>query len=86
MKRARHGSLWLSLTPEGLLARLATLVPPPRVHGVRYHGVFAPHAGLRTRELVEAKRRGLSTFSTRRSRGRASPRSRRALRKPTHGS
>jgi len=39
MKRPRHGSLWLSLTPEGLLAKLATLIPPPRVHGVRYHGL-----------------------------------------------
>src|SRR6266568_4829780 len=53
MKRSRHGSLWLSLTPEGLLARLATLVPPPRVHAVRYHGVFAPHAGLRSRVVPD---------------------------------
>ena len=42
MKRPRHGSLWLSLTPEELLAKLATLVPPPRVQGLRYHGAFAP--------------------------------------------
>jgi len=54
MKRPRHGSLWLSLTPEGLLARLATLVPPPRVHGLRYHGVFAPHARLRRRVVPQA--------------------------------
>jgi hypothetical protein len=27
MKRPRHGSLWLSLTPEGLLTKLATLIP-----------------------------------------------------------
>jgi len=53
MKRSRHGSLWLSLTPEGLLARLATLVPLPRVHAVRYHGVFAPHAGLRSRVVPD---------------------------------
>ncbi len=45
MKRPRGGSLFLVLTPEELLARLATLVPPPRVHGLRYHGVFAPHSG-----------------------------------------
>jgi hypothetical protein len=48
MKRARHGSLWLSLTPEELLAKLATLVPPQRVHGLRYHGVFAPNSSLRS--------------------------------------
>jgi Putative transposase/Transposase zinc-binding domain len=32
--------------PE-LVARLAALVPPPRVHTLRYHGVFAPHAKRR---------------------------------------
>jgi len=48
MKRPRGGSLFLVLTPDELLARLATLVPPPRVHGVRYHGPLraaAPHPG-----------------------------------------
>ena len=29
------------------MARLATLVPPPRMHLTRYHGVFAPHSKLR---------------------------------------
>jgi hypothetical protein len=32
----------LLLQPAELLRRLATLVPPPRAHLVRYHGVFAP--------------------------------------------
>jgi hypothetical protein len=32
---------------DDVLARLAALVPPPRVHLTRYHGVFAPHAALR---------------------------------------
>jgi len=53
MKRPRHGSSWLALTPDELLAKLATLVPPPRVHGLRYHGVFAPHARLRSRVVPE---------------------------------
>ena len=35
MKRPRDGALVLSVTPDELLARLATLVPPPRAHGVR---------------------------------------------------
>ena len=47
MKRPRAGSLFLVLTPDELLARIATLVPPPRVHGLRYHGVFAPHSRVR---------------------------------------
>jgi len=49
MKRPRAGSLFLLLAPDELLARLATLVPPPRVHGLRYHGAFAPHSKMRER-------------------------------------
>jgi len=29
------------------MARLVALVPPPRMHLTRYHGVFAPHSKLR---------------------------------------
>ena len=32
---------------EELMARLAVLVPPPRVHTTRYFGVFAPRSSLR---------------------------------------
>ncbi len=53
MKRPRGGSLSLVLTPDELLARLATLVPPPRIHGVRYHGVFAPNAKARPRVVPQ---------------------------------
>ena len=49
MKRPRSGSLFLLLSPDQLLAHLATLVPPPRTHAVRYHGVFAPNATARAR-------------------------------------
>ena len=49
MKRPRRGSRLLMLTPDQLVGKLATLVPPPRVHGVRYHGVFAPHSKARSR-------------------------------------
>jgi len=31
------------------LARLATLVPPPRSHALRYHALFAPNAKHRKR-------------------------------------
>jgi hypothetical protein len=33
--------------PLDFLARLAALVPKPRVHLTRYHGVLAPHSALR---------------------------------------
>lgn len=38
------GTDHLALGPVDFLARLAALVPPPRIHLVRYHGVFAPNA------------------------------------------
>jgi hypothetical protein len=47
MKRPRRESLFLMLTPQELIGRLATLVPPPRAHALRYHGVFAPNSRVR---------------------------------------
>ena len=44
----RHGRQELRLTPLELLDRLARLVPPPRIHRHRYHGVLAPNARLRS--------------------------------------
>jgi hypothetical protein len=43
-----HGREVLRLTPLELLDRLARLVPPPRIHRHRYHGVLAPNARLRS--------------------------------------
>jgi len=48
----RRTSEWLGTThivlePVDFMARLAALVPPPRAHLTRFHGVFAPHAALR---------------------------------------
>jgi hypothetical protein len=40
------------LTPLELLDRLALLIPPPRRHRHRYHGVFAPNAPLRAQVTV----------------------------------
>jgi hypothetical protein len=41
------GRTQLRLTPLELLDRLAALIPPPRIHRHRYHGVLAPNAPLR---------------------------------------
>lgn len=38
----RDGTTQIVLEPLDLVARLAALVPPPRLHLTRYHGVFAP--------------------------------------------
>jgi hypothetical protein len=37
----------IELTPFQFLGRLAALIPPPRRHRHRYHGVFAPNHPLR---------------------------------------
>lgn len=44
--------LWLS--PLEFLDRLAALVPPPRVHRHRYHGVLAPNSPLRSQVTASA--------------------------------
>ncbi len=44
----------LVLEPEAMLRRLCGIIPPPRRHLVRYHGIFGPAAGKRNqlRRLV----------------------------------
>lgn len=44
----RDGTTHIVLKPLDFIARLAALVPPPRVHLTRFHGVFAAHAALRS--------------------------------------
>jgi hypothetical protein len=48
----RDGTTHLILQPLDFLARLASLVPKPRVNLTRYHGILAPHA--RERPLFTA--------------------------------
>jgi hypothetical protein len=43
----RDGTTHIVLEPLDFIARLAALVPAPRVHLTRFHGVFAAHAALR---------------------------------------
>jgi hypothetical protein len=54
----RDGTTQMVLEPLDFLARLAALVPPPRVHLTRYHGVFAPHAALRAAITPAGRGRG----------------------------
>ena len=42
------GTTHLLLDPLELLEKLAVLVPAPRTHLLRYHGVLAPHAAWRS--------------------------------------
>jgi hypothetical protein len=41
--------------PEDFIARLVALVPTPRAHLIRYHGVFAPNSALRNRVVPKSR-------------------------------
>ena len=43
----RDGTTHLRMSPLEFMQRLAALVPRPRLHLTRFHGVLAPNAGLR---------------------------------------
>jgi hypothetical protein len=54
-KRQLHdGRTGLTLAPTELLRRLAALVPPPRAHLVRFHGVFGPASSWRAAVVAGA--------------------------------
>ena len=42
------------MTPVDFLERLAALVPRPRLHLIRFHGILAPNAKLRERVVPKA--------------------------------
>ena len=50
----RDGTTHVVMERRELLERLAPLVPPPRAHQVRYHGVLAPCASGRDRVVPAA--------------------------------
>ena len=43
----KNGTTHVEFEPVEFIAKLAALVPPPRAHLTRFHGVFAPNANLR---------------------------------------
>jgi hypothetical protein len=52
--RWRDGTTHILMERHELLERLAPLIPPPRAHQVRYHGVLAPCASGRDRVVPSA--------------------------------
>jgi len=50
----RDGTTHVVMAPLEFLQRLAALVPRPRLHLIRFHGVLAPHAALRA-QIVPSK-------------------------------
>ncbi len=67
----RDGTTHVVMERRELLERLAPLIPPPRAHQVRYHGVLAPCASGRDRvvpaRLKEAEATRLSSSDRNRS-------------------
>jgi hypothetical protein len=49
----RDGTTHLVMSPLEFMHRLAALVPRPRLHLIRFHGVLAPNAKLRARVVPQ---------------------------------
>jgi len=62
-RRWSDGTTHMVHDPLDFLTKLAALVPPPRVHLVRYSGFLAPHAKLRPR-ILELCRKEKDATST----------------------
>jgi len=55
------GTRGIKLSPLELLEKLAALVPPPRVHQVRYAGCLAAHSKLRGTITPTSRQQGIET-------------------------
>jgi hypothetical protein len=51
----RDGTRFVTFEPYELLARVSAMVPPPRFHMIRFHGVLAPNAALRKQVVASAR-------------------------------
>jgi hypothetical protein len=64
-RRWRDGTTHLVFAPLGLVEKLAALIPPPRFHLVRYHGVLAPRGRSRRRIIPAGASASLETHPER---------------------
>jgi ribosomal protein S27E len=60
----RNGTTHVLFEPLDFIARLAALVPKPRVHLTRFHGVFAPNSNYRPMVTSDAKGRKIKSKVT----------------------
>jgi hypothetical protein len=67
-----QGRTEIVFSPPELLERLARLIPPPRIHRHRYHGLLAPHARLRS-AVVAIGRDGAEASETAAPDGESAP-------------
>lgn len=64
MKRVwRDGTSAIVLQPLDLIARLCAMIPPPRFNTIRFHGLFAPNAKLRSKVVPKKEPRKLADHS-----------------------
>ena len=64
MKKSwRDGTRAIVLQPLDLIARLCAMIPPPRFNMIRFHGVFAPNAKLRSGVVPKKEPRHLAEHS-----------------------
>ena len=54
----RDGATHLLLDPRELIEKLSVLIPPPRLHLLRFHGGLAPRAHLRAALVPRSGREG----------------------------
>jgi hypothetical protein len=59
----RDGTTEIVMQPLEFMQRLAALVPRPRLHLIRFHGVLAPHAKLRSAIVPKAAAETAATTS-----------------------
>ena len=62
------GTSYIILSSHELLEKLSSIVPPPRAHTTRYHGLLAPHSKRRA-EIVPAENNGNTPSEERRKSG-----------------
>ena len=74
----RDGTTEVVFDPLDFIAHLAALIPPPRTNLVRYHGVFAPAARLRSK-IVGRQDAHLASAMGHKVPGAKKPRGRRNL-------
>ena len=62
-QRERSKCLWIS-RPLDFIAKLAAVVPKPRVNPTRFHGVFAPNSKHRIQVTPAKRGKGKKTHAT----------------------
>ena len=60
----KNGTTHVVFEPLDFIARLAALVPKPRFHLTRFHGVFAPNSKHRAAVTSEGKEKQLPSTAT----------------------